>query len=300
MLEHPLTLDQQALDVVVETKVTCPFLGSLVDQGFLAVRGVAGNPLASIEDVRRLGNEGGGDLGDLLVLFAAGNHALMRNDSGTALDVPVPEGLFSLELPGSQGSHPGHSSILQGDPRILASGRFSEENWDRLAELSINGCLRRSDVGRFIAQNLARDPNSKVVGARVAELLAQDLAGIVEAASAAFATLFNSNAGNDQRALEQKLTKLLGEDNLVGSSGEFGLLFAFLAHDPATKQIDGEPALSLDHVRAMFPQKRLPEGWQNWKKSRQDWVVHTTALLLNAGKEFLKFSDGGDGALPAR
>jgi hypothetical protein len=291
MLEHPLTLEQQALDLMVETKVTCPFLGSLVDQGFLVVRGVAGNPLASIEDVRRLGNEGGGDLGDLLVLFATGNHALMRNASGTALDVPVPDDLFSLELPGSQGSHPGHSGILQGDPTILASGSFSQENWNRLAELSKNGSLLRSDVGRFIAQNVARDPNSKVTGARVAELLARDLAGVAEAASTALAAvLFNSNAGSDQRALEQKLTKLLGENNLVGSSGEFGLLFAFLAHDPATKQIDGEPALSLDHVHAMFVQKRLPEGWQNWKKSRQDWVLHTTALLLNAGKEYLQLS----------
>ena len=288
MLETPLTLDQPALDLMVETKITCPFLASLVDQRFLPVRGAAGNPLASIEDVRRLGNEGGGDLGDLLVLFATGNHARMRNDQGTALDVPVPAGLFSLELPGSQGSHPGHSGILQGDPTILASGRFSQENWDRLAKLSINGCLRRSDVGRFIAQNLARDTNSKVAGVRVAELLARDLAGVVEAASTALTSKFlNSNAGNDQGALEQELTKLLGEDNLVGSSGEFGLLFAFLAHDPATKQIDGEPALSLDHVRAMFVQKRLPVGWQTWKKSRSDWVVHTTALLLSAAKEYL-------------
>lgn len=30
---------------------------------------------AGIEDVRRLGNEGDGDLGDLLVFFATGNHA---------------------------------------------------------------------------------------------------------------------------------------------------------------------------------------------------------------------------------
>jgi hypothetical protein len=274
---------------MVETKVTCPFLGSLVHQELLSVRGTAGNPLARIEDVRRLGNEGGGDLGDLLVLFATGNHALMRSDSGTALDVPVPDGLFSLELPGSQGSHPGHSGILQGDPTILASGRFSQENWDRLAKLSINGWLRRSDVGRFIAQDLARDPNSKVASARVAELLVQDLAGFVEAASTALtSTLFNSNAGNDRRAPAQTLTKLLGEDNLVGSAGEFGLLFALLAHDPATKQIDGEPALFLDHVQAMFVQKHLPEGWQSWKKTRSDWVVHTTALLLCAGKEYLQ------------
>src|SRR5262249_28519748 len=123
-----LTLDPKARDMMVETKATCPFLGSLVHQEFLSVRGTTGNPLARIEDIRHLGNEGGGDLGDLLVLFATGNHAMMRNDSGTALDVRAPDGLFSLELPGSQGSHPGHSGILQGDPTTLASGRFSQEN----------------------------------------------------------------------------------------------------------------------------------------------------------------------------
>ena len=86
--------------------------------------------------------------------------------------------------------------------------------------------------------------------------------------------------------VEQKLAKLLGEDNLVGSCGEFGLLFAFLSNDPATQQLGGEPALSLDHVRGMFIAKELPQGWQNWKKSRADWVLHTTHLLLSAAGEY--------------
>jgi len=76
--------------------------------------------LASIEDVRRLGNSGGGDLGDLLVMFASGNHAFMRGDDGK-LSEKAPNGLISLELPGSQGSHPGHSGILQGNPETLDS-----------------------------------------------------------------------------------------------------------------------------------------------------------------------------------
>src|SRR5688572_3912157 len=98
-----LSSDEKAL--LVERKATCPFIGSAVAQGKLRVRNDARDPLASIEDVRRLGNTGGGDLGDLLVLFVGGNHALMRSDSGK-LDKPVPHGLFSLEFPGSQGSHP--------------------------------------------------------------------------------------------------------------------------------------------------------------------------------------------------
>ncbi len=293
MLESPLALDPQVRDLMVETKVTCPFLGSLVHQELLSVRGAADNPLANIEDIRRLGNEGGGDLGDLLAFFAAGNHALMLNSSGSALDTRVPAGLFSLELPGSQGSHPGHSGILQGNPTTLGSGRLSQEDFDRLAKLATDNFLKRSDVGKFIAQNLKRDPNSKVASANVAELMARDLAGVVGAISTALASKLlgsGSDANDNHRLLEQKLTKLMGENNLVGSAGEFGLLFAFLTHDPNTKEIDGEPALSLDRVRGMFVQKQLPDGWQTWKKSRVDWVVHTTALLLAAGKEYHQLS----------
>jgi hypothetical protein len=40
----------------------------------------------------------------------------------------------------------------------------------------------------------------------------------------------------------------------------------------------------------MFMQKRLPDGWQTCKKSRVKWVVHTTALLPSAGKEYRQLS----------
>ena len=127
-----LTLTDQVSDQMVRKKVTCPFLGSAVHQKFLAVRGDADNPLASIEDVRRLGNSGGGDLGDLLVMFASGNHAFMRGDDGK-LSEKVPNGLFSLELPGSQGSHPGHSGILQGQAAWSGqSGRIIRRVWSAL------------------------------------------------------------------------------------------------------------------------------------------------------------------------
>jgi len=290
MPESALMLDPQTRDRMVETKVTCPFLGSLVHQNLLTVRGTPDNPLAATDEVRLLGNEGGGDLGDLLVFFATGNHAFMRGSSGLALDAPVPAGQFSLELPGSQGSHPGHSGILQGDPKSLASGRLSLADFDRLASFAINGCLKRSDVGRFIAQNLRKDPNAKVAQAIVAELLARDLARAVQAISAKVVSMISTvGTGGDRGGngdVEQKLTRLLGEDNLVGSAGEFGLLFAFLSNDPATKQLDGEPALALDHVRGMFVGKELPDGWKTWKKSRIDWVLHTTALLISAAREY--------------
>ena len=284
-----LALDDDARDELVRTKVTCPFLGSAVLQKLLAVRGDAGNPLASIEDVRQLGNSGGGDLGRVLVLFATGNHAFMRSDTGR-LDRKVPNGLFSLELPGSQGSHPGHSGILQGDPGALGSGRLSEADFARLAGRATDGFIKRSDVGRFIAENLRKDPRSKVLDANVLALLALDAGAVATSAvTAALATLFGAkDAGTaDSRAFEESFTKLTGEDNLVGSAGEFGLLFAYLGRKPDAREIDGEPALSLADVKSMFLDKRLPAGWDSWKKLAADWVGHTTGLLLSAAKELL-------------
>ena len=115
---------------------------------------------------------------------------------------------------------------------------------------------------------------------------------LVELAKTAGATLLTKFLGvydgaeNDNREIEEKLTKLAGENNLVGSSGEFGLLFAFLVNKPGAKQFDGEPAISLEDLNAMFVDKRLPDGWKTWKKTRKDWVINTTALLISAGKEY--------------
>jgi hypothetical protein len=57
-------------------------LESAVHRELLSVRGAADNPLAKIEDVRQLDNEGGGDLGDLAGTFCCRHHSLMRNTSG--------------------------------------------------------------------------------------------------------------------------------------------------------------------------------------------------------------------------
>ena len=68
------------------------------------------------------------------------------------------------------------------------------------------------------------------------------------------------------------LTKLLGEDHLMASAGEWGLLFAFLKNGPD----DGDIALT--DVREMFVAKQVPDGWKTWEKSalsgsrpRGDW-----------------------------
>ncbi|MGR9052020.1 MAG: hypothetical protein ACU84J_05175 [Gammaproteobacteria bacterium] len=289
ILHQLVDLKGDEKDLIVEKKATCPFIGSAVAQGELQVRNNAKMPLAAIEEVRTLGNSGGGDLGDLLVLFAAGNHGKMPGDSGK-LDRALPDGLFSLDFPGSQGSHPGHSGILQDDPERPDSGRFSDGDFARLINRAKDGWLKRSDVGAFIAENLHKDPKSKVFMPTTFALLGLDLAALVKTAGSALLTKFLDFGQGDEtthRDIEQKLTKLTGEDNLVGSAGEFGLIFAFLVNKPDTEEIGGEPAIAVQDLQSMFVDKRLPEGWKSWKKTRIDWVKNTTALVIVAGKEYL-------------
>ena len=269
--------------MVVEKKATCPFIGAAVAQGHLKVRNNAENPLASIEEVRRLGNTGGGHLGEVLLLFANGNHGLMRGDSEELNRRVSGQSVFT-GVPGSQGSHAGHSGILQGNPKILDSGRFNDENFARLIGLAKNGLIKRSDVGRFIAENVFRDPESTVLGEDAASELARDFRELMKAITLAAVDLFDDDSNH--RDVQQKFTKLTGRDNLIGSAGEFGLLFAFFANKPDAQELDGEPTLAVDDLKLMFVEKRLPAGWETWKKSRIDWVKNTMGLQESAREEY--------------
>ena len=285
-------LSDAAKTEVVQKKTTCPFIGTGVATGALPVRNSADKPLGSIDDIVKLGNTGkGSDLGNLLKLFAEGNHAFMPGMSGK-LDLPVPAGTLSLDFPGSQGSHAGHSGILEGAPKTPNSGRFSDKDFDRLMSFAKDGHISRSDLGRFIAGNVAADPNAKAPSLKTALSLAKDvgsLAGQVASSLKDKAT-GKSNPEADRKVYE-KLTKTLGEDNLIGSAGEYGLMAAFLANSPKTTQVrhglGKEPAYSVDDLKAMFKDKQFPVGWETWKKPSAAWAVSTGAIALAAEKETL-------------
>ena len=91
----------------------------------------------------------------------------------------------------------------------------------------------------------------------------------------------------DEAELLEKLTKLAGADNLIGSAGEFGLLFAFFAN-----RGEGE-GIPLAEVRAMMADQRLPEGWDAWPKQATDWVRATLAITASALKARVGIG-GGD------
>jgi hypothetical protein len=283
----PVELSEAERAAVVQKKATCPFIGSAVAGGQLPVRNDAEKPLASIDDVAKLGNTGpGSDLGEVLKLFAQGNHAYMAGQGGK-LDTPVPLNTFSLDFPGSQGSHPGHSGILQGNPGLLNTGRLSEKDFARLTSFARDGVVSRSDIGKFIAQNVAADPNSKTPSLKTGAKLAQDFAKLLGETGKHLEDKAHGRSNPEQeRLVLEKLTKLLGEENLLGSAGEFGLLATFLQGSPKTRTVNGEPAYSVDDLRAMFVEKRLPDGWESWTKTSADWVKNTAAIGFAAEKAY--------------
>jgi hypothetical protein len=295
---QPVTLTQEQREKVRLTRGTCPFIGSAMTTleadglPFLPIRNSADNPIASIDDVIALGDSGGGDLGSVVLkVFAEGNHAFMLGPGGQ-LTRPVPAGTFGACFPGSDGAHYGQSGILMGDPRDVSSGGFHPDQLQRLLDKAKGGYISRSAFAEFIAENMARDPNATVFGGKAGEKIGGDFAQLVGAEGRAVRdeiTSHRSPPGTPltprEREVFEKLTQLTGADNLVGSAGEFGLLFAFLARSPNTRYgPDGEPALSVEDVTSMFQKGQLPAGWDKWAKTAQDWVGNTMALAVDAGK----------------
>ena len=273
---NPVPLSNEERFEIAERMATCPFVGAAVATGELEVLNTAGNPLARIEDIVRLGDMGGGDLGThVLKLFARGNHSRLVASKGNT-DALVPTSTFSLRFGGSQGAHPGHSGILLGNPDEVAKGQFDPEAFGRLSELGDkNGRLSIDAIGDFIANNLKR---GRDLGHDVRVLPAWKL---VKDAARLLNELKNVVLGgvdSERTEVFQALTKLLGEDNLVGSAGEWGLLFAFLKNSPNSD--DGD--ISLLDVKPMFVDKQLPSGWETWEKSTGSWIKATLRLIKDA------------------
>jgi hypothetical protein len=92
--------------------------------------------------------------------------------------------------------------------------------------------------GPFIAENLRRDPKSRVFGSSAVKLLTDLGSFVVSIGPAALGRLHGTpgRAAEIHRDLEQKLTKLLGDDNLVGSAGSAVCCLLFWPTRPMRKR----------------------------------------------------------------
>ena len=271
---------------LVEKKATCPFVGAAVYLKKLDVLNTFGNPLARIADIAALGDEGGGNLGSVvLTVFARGNHHRMHGVTQDAagrsvytrdLTEETLPGTFSLDFPRSQGSHPGHSGILLRGSRGSYRGALDRAALDRLVATAVdeNGktkeqsgfegakYLRRSDVGEFIWANVSSDPESVYLFHGFSPAFLGDLVALHREPSV------------------ERIVALLGTNDLVGSSGEFGLLLTLL--EQPNLEIGGQPVILVEDLNTMFVEKKLPADWNRRPRTAQRWVANTMALLLAA------------------
>jgi hypothetical protein len=268
----PVTLSQEQREEIAERMATCPFVGAAVATGQLSVFNSAEDPLAAIDEIARLGDLGGGDFGSrVLKLFARGNHSRWVVPAGR-VDPFVPSGMLSLQFGGSQGAHAGHSGILLDNPTEVSQGRLDRAQFDRLAGYADpDGRLSITSVGDFIAENLKRDPNARVLPGWQ---LIKDTARLLKE----FSDVMLGGDESERTEAFEALTKLLGDDNLAGSAGEWALLFTFLKNSPSSD--DGDIALS--DVKLMFVDKRFPAGWETWEKTASSWIKATLRLTKDA------------------
>ena len=282
---QPLDLPTEQLTEIAQKKATCPFVGSLVKSGELSVHNSAERPLANIEDIVEFGDSGGGDLGRrVLKIFARGNHRRIPDENGEFKE-ETPSGMLSLDFAGSQGAHPGHSGILLGDPDKVNSGRFSAADFDRLKTYADEtGRINAKAIGEFIVENIVQDKNAKVLP--VGEFVSVSFDILREAKDLVAAKLRGRPSETEEDELLEKLTELAGADNIIGSSGEFGLLFAFLANGPDA-DMEGDPSVLLKDIEMMV-HYQLPSGWQTWPKNSIDWIEATAMIYFSASKAYLK------------
>ena len=113
-----------------------------------------------------------------------------------------------------------------GDPGAVGQGRFDQTAFARLAgHADKKGHLSIDAVGDFIADNLKRDDNAQV-------LPPLKLFGALARLLDEFMDVVMGGDESEKTEAIEALTKLLGTDHLVGSAGEWGLLFAFLKNSP--------------------------------------------------------------------
>ncbi|MBS2012139.1 MAG: hypothetical protein JST00_04595 [Deltaproteobacteria bacterium] len=308
-----LTDDQRR--EMVSKKTTCPFVGTALAMKRLFVYGSLSDPVAVIAGApgssalakatrgSAVAAGGAGDLAQGFRIVARGNH----NTSGSG--TKAPEGMFSLDFPSSLGAHAAHSFILMGDPRKRDSGRLDENNLHRLIGTIADGghaervegklVVRRAELGKFVARNVACDPNA-VTASRspfaLFTMLGRDIAEFTASAASYALTRVTGSMGEEEKTqLLEDMLKIAVRNNLVGSAAEFGLLTTALEGSPdAVSLPGGETALAVDDIELLFAGKkvggkydpltrRLPSNWDTSPKTIARFLVNTIEIMKVAG-----------------
>lgn len=286
----------QRTDIVTK-KATCPFVGTTIALKKVAVYGTQANPFAVIKDFAAVVNRGGGDLGLGFEVVARGNH-----HQSPVSKTEAPAGMFSLHFPSSVGAHAAHSFILMGNPRDLDSGGLNRKNLElllgRAETTGDRRVVRRAELGRFVADNVACDPNavsaSKTPFGIQGFFLGSDIFEFKKSEVQFAANKFLGEASNDQLTkMLENLLRIAVRNNLIGSAAEFGLLTTFLeGSDQAVKGLD--PGLAVTDIEAIYAGEKRPDGsydpatkhfpanWESQPKTILAFLRNTVAILTSA------------------
>lgn len=264
-------------------KATCPFVGTKVNQGALAVYFAPEDkdkkhPLAKISDVVAMGNSGGGTLGYALGFFAKANQSVIPGVG------QCPPGYFSLEFGGSKGAHFGDSGFLRNGP--TGDGAFGTTKWNQFvnSKYVTQGKTSMVQLAKFIESNVAADPQAdkgfkNVIGA--AKRSIQDLRALAKSAE---------KMDGMTEAAKQKLVedfgRVLGSNNLIGSAGEFALQTTLLRNSAGTNDAKSlNSKFDVAEMGNMFQMKGFPEGEQKAKSVLQ-WMHDSIELSTIALGEY--------------
>lgn len=305
--KKPLALTDAERREVVTKKATCPFVSTAIAIKKVFVFGSKADPYAIISgkpgDIASVANAGGGDLGLGFEVVARGNH---HKSPVTGKEAPA--GMFSLHFPASLGAHPAHSFILMGDPKRTDSGRIDASNLDRLIKPKSQGgraetvggklVVRRSELGAFVADNVACDEQSITIARRpfeVVGLLGRDIFEFKRSEARLVAAKLDGSLGNDELTdMLDKLLRIAVGNSLVASAAEMGLLATFLegSEDAVRSSID--PGLATTDIEGMYAGTKGPDGtydplgkhfprnWETQPKTIQGFLKNTIAILASA------------------
>lgn len=285
-----LNLTDEQLLTMVKQKTVCPFMGAGVVSRQLPVFGSLEAPFTLATSVRDLANTGGpaSDFGDMLYMIA------LVNLPGP-LNPPPPSwvlGYTPLALAGSIAAHAGHSGILSGPSEQPNAGRFSQAAWDRLLLRVKDGYITRTNLARWCAENNLLDPNAKPIGLqRLLKDLSYFLNNIV---GSIFSTIERKKNGSKLLTAEELIPIRAGvlaglASNLFNSAAEMAFLATALHHSPKTRQAKGgvEFAVHIDDLTSLFIQRRLPNGFTTWLKTKVDFNTHIGPCVKEAAQHYL-------------
>jgi hypothetical protein len=283
-----LNLTDAQLMAMVRKKTVCPFIGAAVVSRQLPVFGSVENPWTRATDIRDTANTGGGDFGDLLY-----NIGLVNLPGAKAPAAPAwALGYSPLALAGSIAAHAGHSGILSGPSDVPNAGRFSQEQWDRLMLRNEGGYITRTNLAKWCAESNLMDKTAKPVGlARILndiEYFLKTFAGSMFARHARIESGSKLLTAKELDPLRAGVMAALAS-NLFNSAAEMAFLATVLHHSPKTRQAyrDVEFAVSVEDLKSLYIDRRLPKGYTTWPKNKSDFSAHVGPCVKEAAQHYL-------------